>query len=206
MGRVIREGILEAHQYKNEYGDDWYVLNDDNKTPVKKTYFFNDDGSEKDKPFRSLYNTKDKTYSRDRYKVEMLNGEIFMIHSDSHDILNKDFENFKNFKTLINFIKDQCIDDTIESKYYTNIFRDHMFCTIKCTTIKDNISSFIKSLNNVDLHVMNPLKDEKFFMLERTYVDDVIFTLYCKKDDFNLSELEILNLCKSSSNLEKFKL
>jgi hypothetical protein len=38
-GRVIREGILEAHQIAEEFGGTWYVLDDRFKSVVKESYF-----------------------------------------------------------------------------------------------------------------------------------------------------------------------
>jgi len=72
--RVIREAMLEAHQIAEEFGGTWYVLNDDFMSVVKESYFIEEDGTRKDKPFVSLYNTKDKRYNR--HTVDYVDGEI----------------------------------------------------------------------------------------------------------------------------------
>lgn len=76
--RVIREAILEAHQNQEKYGNTWYVLNSDGFDVVKESYFINEDGTRKVKPFISLYNTEDKFYGNHGmgHVVEYVDGDL----------------------------------------------------------------------------------------------------------------------------------
>jgi hypothetical protein len=76
--RVIREAILEAHQNVEKYGGVWYVLNSDGFDVVKESYFINEDGTRKHKPFISLYNTDDKFYGNYGigHGVEFVDGDL----------------------------------------------------------------------------------------------------------------------------------
>lgn len=81
--RVIREAILEAHQNVDKYGGTWYVLNSDFFDVVKESYFIHEDGTRKDKPFVSLYNTDDKFYGRSGigHIVEYKDGDLIFTSS-----------------------------------------------------------------------------------------------------------------------------
>jgi hypothetical protein len=76
--RVIREAILEAHQNHEKYGNTWYVLDSDGFDVVKESYFIDEDGTRKAKPFISLYNTEDKFYGNHGmgHAVEYVDGDL----------------------------------------------------------------------------------------------------------------------------------
>lgn len=82
--RVIMEAILEAHQNVDNYGETWYVLNDDWFSVVKESYFIEDNGTRKDKPFVSLYNTTDCIYGSlgMAKKMEYKDGKVSCVAVD----------------------------------------------------------------------------------------------------------------------------
>lgn len=72
---VIREAITLSHKYNEKYGGEWHVTS--GMDVVQPSYFYSEDGTAKQKPFYSLYNTTDKTYC-DRYKIKYEQGQIFI--------------------------------------------------------------------------------------------------------------------------------
>lgn len=85
--RVIREAILEAHQNVDKYGGTWYVCSDDFFSVVKESYFINEDGTRKDKPFISLYNTDDMFYGNHGmgHRIEYNDGEVEFVRMNVDD-------------------------------------------------------------------------------------------------------------------------
>ncbi len=84
--RQIMEAILEAHQNVDNYGETWYVLNDDFFSVVKESYFIEDDGTRKSKPFVSLYNTTDRIYGQSiARKMEYVDGKISVCDPEDED-------------------------------------------------------------------------------------------------------------------------
>ena len=72
MGRVIREAILEAHVNAKKWNQTVYIVNDDFFSTVTESYFIDEKGNIKNKPFREIYNTKDCEYG---HKKVLFDGE-----------------------------------------------------------------------------------------------------------------------------------
>ena len=72
--RAVREGMQEAHENKENYGGEWYVLSDGYKAVVKESYFITNEGDRKVKPFTCLYCTKDMRYGR--HTIQWIDGKV----------------------------------------------------------------------------------------------------------------------------------
>ena len=72
--KVIREAIIEAFQNVEKYGGVWHVLNNPEFDVVKPSYFFNEDGTRKDKPWYSLFDTELCKYTSN--KVSYVDGDL----------------------------------------------------------------------------------------------------------------------------------
>ncbi len=96
--RVIMEAILEAHQNVDNYGGTWYVCDDRFMSVVKESYFINEDGTRKVKPFISLYNTDDMFYGTHGigHLMEYKDGEVNVVKDG--DIVSRINEAYRNFE------------------------------------------------------------------------------------------------------------
>lgn len=200
--RTIREGILLAHQYKEKYNGEWYVLSNDDMTPVQRSYFYDDDDDDnlKDKPFVSLYNTKDREYSYNKV-VEKFDDELFFCLTDfSEHRYKNNLEKFNTFKKLGETIKEK-YEDVKEIDSYISVSNKHMFTSIKLD-------------KNSDLEVLLKLCDVLNFKHNIGYIDKVfnmeiddnelIFTYYTEILTFDTDS--ILNILNSVGNVVKFNL
>lgn len=82
MVRVIREAILEAHLNAKKWNQTVYVVNDDFLSTVTESYFIDEKGNIKNKPFREIYNTKDCEYGC--HKVIFENNDISFILNENY--------------------------------------------------------------------------------------------------------------------------
>jgi hypothetical protein len=210
MGRVIREAMIEAHKNKIEFGNDWYVLNDSYKSVVKLSYFYDDDGNKKDKPFKDIYSTADKTYSRGRHLVEYLDDQLFIVDADHerNRIPEELKDKYESFSAIIRYFRDNFMEDVEWQDSYMNILGTHMFTSIRFKCVESKIFESMRSVdifNDIRLD-MNVGKEPNTFHIDRNEEDDFIFTFFVKAEKFDLDRKQVYNMLKSLKGVEKFNL
>ena len=210
-GRQIREAMLSAHQNKREFNDDYFVLSNDYMDCVLESYFKNEDGTLKDKPFESIYNTRDKVYGYDgQHCVEFMDDKIFIVDRDDHDIKEEHNEKKEIFLDAIRHLRDNYLEEMPEAMYtYTNVFEDHMFASIKATTINTGIFKNLRELEvlkDIKLHSAINSIDSVFFIGKDEEPDNdiVVFTFFVKLETFNISKLEMHNTLRCVKGLDRF--
>lgn len=189
---TITEQIKKAHEYNNEFGEIWHVLNNKSLDVVKYTYVYNDDGSKKDKPFKSIYNTESKKYGRN--KVKYFNKEVFYFDynkklSSEESIKLESLKEFKNiFKKYIVKFKEvesdiDCLNEIMFVSFFTDII-DIVFLREIMYKLKDIVTIQVKGI----LGNINEI------------------SIIANLNEFNYSKEEVINMIESFNTIDKYNL
>jgi len=204
--RTIREAMLQAHQNKENFGEEWFVLDNDHLDVVKISYFYDEVGNKKDKPYVDIYSTDDKRYGHRDHLVEFIDDRIFIVDEKDKQIPEKFKEKNEVFQHIVSYFIDNFLEEVDFQDSYVNVLNTHIFTTIRTQIIDVYLFNRLRTVEmfkNIKFHSSD---DANTFHIEKEDSDEFIITFCIEVENFDLNIKDADNVLRSLDGLEKFKI